>query len=183
MDEQSQEVLLQHIDLMIEALQQQDVLLMKSISDRAIKSASLFQDPDSISIAVIAYSLSKIIERAKECGEDCTKLLSTLQQAKVGLQKNDQNIFKQFEKKMLEQISKMDSRLAMYVEEVIEKARIKKGSTLYEHGLSTGRVAELLGISKWELMSYICKTTIGEGEENRVSAKERLLFARSLFRR
>ncbi len=183
MEDQTRLLILQTLDFIIQALQKGDMLLIKSLSDRTIKSASIFQDPDSISIAIITYSLSKILERHEECLEECSKLIKLFQALKEDLEKNDITSFKEIEKKVLEFISRLDSKLGIYIEEVVEKARIKKGSKLYEHGLSSGRAAELLGISKWELMSYIGKTKIPDIEENPVSVKSRLNFAREIFKK
>ena len=40
-----------------------DSIKLKELSDKTIHTASISQDPDNIAIAVIVYSLSKIIER------------------------------------------------------------------------------------------------------------------------
>jgi len=183
MEDQTRLLIIQTLDFIIQALQKGDILLIKSLSDRTIKSASIFQDQDSISMAVVTYSISKILERHKECLEECSKLIRLFQQSKDLLEKNDINSFKDIENKVLELISKLDSKFGIYIEEVIEKARINKGSKLYEHGLSSGRAAELLGISKWDLMSYIGKTKIPDIEENPVDVKSRLNFARLIFKR
>ncbi len=47
------------------ALKSDDYIEVKNLSNRVIHSASINQDPDSISLAVVIYSLSKIIEREK----------------------------------------------------------------------------------------------------------------------
>ncbi len=76
-------------------------------------------------------------------------------------------------------INKIDTKLKLYIEEVISKAKVKKGSKLHEHGLSIARTAEVLGISQWELMNYVGKTTISTVDG--VDVKTRLNFARKLF--
>ena len=78
-------------------------------------------------------------------------------------------------------IGKIDEKLELYIEEVIEKSKIKKGSIIYEHGISVGKVAELLGLSTWELMNYIGKTTIADAGRERINVERRLAFARELF--
>ncbi len=183
MEEQTRLLIMQTLELIIQALQKGDILLIKSLSDKTIKSASIFQDQDSISMAIITYSVSKILERHAECKEECSQLIRLFQQSKSMIEKNDINSFREIGKKVLEIVSKLDSKLGIYIEEVIEKAKIKKGSKLYEHGLSSGRAAELLGISKWELMSYVGKTKISDIEENPVNVKNRLFIARSVFNR
>ena len=46
-----------------EAVSRVDSAKIKNLSDQTTNSASLSQDPDNIAVAVIIYSLSKIIER------------------------------------------------------------------------------------------------------------------------
>ena len=46
-----------------EAIRAKDVLKLKQLSNQTNNTASRTQDPDNISIAVLVYSLSKIIER------------------------------------------------------------------------------------------------------------------------
>ena len=46
-----------------EAIEQEDNIKLKELSDQTIHTASMSQDPDNIAVAVIIYSLSKIIER------------------------------------------------------------------------------------------------------------------------
>ena len=66
------------------------------------------------------------------------------------------------------------------IKEIFEKSRINKGSIIHEHGISIGRVSELLGISKWELVNYIGKTGVHEIHEME-KARRRLLIARKTF--
>ena len=66
---------------------------------------------------------------------------------------------------------------------VINKAKINKGSRIYEHGISIGRTSDLMGISQWELMSYVGKTNIEDiGETQKVtSVRKRIAIAKQLF--
>ena len=45
------------------ALEKNDTFNLRSLSNQTINTASLTQDPDNIAVAVIVYSLSKIMER------------------------------------------------------------------------------------------------------------------------
>src|SRR3989344_9523517 len=45
------------------SLKQNDSIKLKELSNQTIHAASIYQDTDSISIAIITYSLSKILER------------------------------------------------------------------------------------------------------------------------
>jgi hypothetical protein len=46
-----------------EAMKNEDVIKLKQLSDQTIHTATITQDEDNIIIAVIIYSLSKLIER------------------------------------------------------------------------------------------------------------------------
>ena len=48
----------------LEVKEEKDTLEIKELSNRVIHDASIFQDDDSVSVAVLVYALSKIIERA-----------------------------------------------------------------------------------------------------------------------
>ena len=69
----------------------------------------------------------------------------------------------------------------MYIHEVINQAQIKKGCKLCEHGISIARASEVLGISQWELMHYIGKTTLIDQFSEPVNVTKRLKIARSMF--
>ena len=45
------------------AIEENDSAKIKSLSNQTINTASLTHDPDNIAVAVVVYSLSKIIER------------------------------------------------------------------------------------------------------------------------
>ncbi|MEK6816286.1 MAG: hypothetical protein AABY09_01625, partial [Nanoarchaeota archaeon] len=56
------------IDILLhayEAFKSMDSNSLVNLSDRTIHSASIEQDPNSITIAVMVYSLAKVVERRK----------------------------------------------------------------------------------------------------------------------
>jgi predicted transcriptional regulator len=83
---------------------------------------------------------------------------------------------------MIANISKYDGELKAYVEEVLGKARLKKGSKMIEQGLSVAKVAELLDVTQWDLMSYLGKTKIIDAITLDKVVKSRLQTARKLFK-
>jgi hypothetical protein len=165
------------IEESISALKQKDVLKLKEISDHTIHNASIFQDEDSITIAVLVYALSKILERGIENHYWFEKKLEF---AKIQLIKENINFYRKAIKDIFSQIAVVDSKLKIYVQEVIEKAKIKKGAKLYYHGISLARTASVLGLTQWELMNYIGK--LEEPKTTTANIRERLSFARKLFK-
>ena len=49
----------------IQDVEKEDISALSELSDHAIHDASIFQDKDSIKIAVVIYALSKIIPRSE----------------------------------------------------------------------------------------------------------------------
>ena len=157
-----------------------DVLEIKSLSNRVIHNASVFQDEDSISIAILIYSLSKIIER-KERELDFNKITAIVNSAISNLKSNNDFGFRKSIKDLFNFIRSIDRGLRLYINEVINQAQVKKGCKLCEHGISVARASEVLGISRWELMHYLGKTTVIDQFSEPVGINSRMKFARGLF--
>lgn len=160
---------------------------LKSISDYTIHYAGIFQDSYSVSIAIIIYSLGKIVEKRKirsekQWGRFKEDVMQSLKSARVYLEKDDFPKYLDELKRLLSSIGKIDATFGIYVTEVIEKARIKKGFAVYEHGLSVGRAAEMMGVSPWELMDYLGQTKlVDEMPMLTKSIRERLQISRKIF--
>ncbi len=164
----------------LKSKEESDLVQMKQLSNHIIHNASVFQDEDSVSVAVLIYSLSKIIER-KQMEIDYSKILNMVNSCIANLKINDDENFRKSIKNIFNFIRTIDGKLKLYIHEVINQAQIKKGCKLCEHGISIARAAEILGISQWELMHYIGKTTIIEKFSEPVDASFRLNIARRLF--
>ena len=162
----------------LEALARKDIFQLRKISDHTIHNASVFQDKDSISVAVIMYALSKVIDRMATIEP---QVIEILQHAKENLENEKLDEYEADIKELIDTISNFDSKLDMYIQKVIQESEIKKGSKLYEHGISLAQTAELLGITQWELMKYIGQTKIADTFEYGVSVQDRLAHTRRLF--
>ncbi len=167
------------------AIIKKDNVKLKTLSNYTIHNASIFQDEYSIGIAVLAYSLSKIIERyrfkeTKQLLNFHNNIINGLKTIRKDLINNNIEAYKNTLKSLFKIIEEFDHKLAIYVQRVIEKSKIKKGSVMFEHGISLARVADLVGISRWDLMNYIGKTRVFDIEKA-PSVKQRLNFTRKLF--
>ncbi len=171
---------LSNVANILEIEEEKDIVEIRELSNHTIHNASIFQDEDSISIAILIYSLSKVIER-REGKLNYQNLLRLIQDAKKNLEYDRIDVYRKTIKKLFNFISTIDTKLKLYIEQVINQAEIKKGSKLYAHGISLGRAAAILGISQWELMFYIGKTKLTDVKGG-VDVKTRLNYARSLFK-
>ena len=168
------------------ALKREDIAKLNELSDHTIHGASIFQDKDEIMLAVVIYSLSKIVKRTESNPEYWKKVYtnieSDLESARFYLEKNKEEQYKKVIKNILEDIGKVDDKLKLYINDVLETAKTVKGSKLYEQGVSLGKAAELLGVSQWELQSYIGKTKIiDQYKEKVIPVSVRIKHAKSIF--
>lgn len=176
------EILHKVIDI-LEIKEEKDVLEIKELSNHTIHSASIFQDQDAVSIAVVIYALYKITDRRGIAESKVyTLLLSHLKKARAYLEEEDFEKYRAMIRGLLKEISDIDKKLKLYIVDVIEKAKLKKGSKIYDHGVSIARAAELMGISQWELMSYVGKTETIEEAPKLTPLKARLKLVRRLFK-
>ena len=164
------------------AINKRDVTKLDELSEKAIQDAAVYQDQDSLSLAVVIFAISKLIKREgydTEYPDDLRNYLSSVQ---FSLEEGSIGEYRDKVKKTFEFISTTDKQFKLYIDKVIEKAQIKKGSSLYERGISVAQAAHLLGVGQWELMSYIGKTKIHDQDEIRTRVGERIRLARSLFK-
>jgi hypothetical protein len=186
MEESSRKNILRILEQSLEAIRKDDVKTLKDLSNQTIHSASIFQDADSIGIAVLMFSLAKILGRSdyrelKSWKECFNLMLNKIKKAELALKQHKFSVFRDELKSILVEIGHLDPKLRKNIQDVFAIAKISKGSRLYEHGISIGRTAKLLGVSKWDLMQYAGSTGIHEITGG-VNVRERIKYAKSLFK-
>jgi len=170
-----------------EAIKTGDSGKIKALSNQTTNTASLTQDPDNIAVAVIVYSIGKIMER-----KDYQKLngwnnfyrivVTSLDRAIKNIQKNDEKGFRTSFEMIRKAINKVSGKLKKYIQEVFRSAQINKASRLYEHGISMEQTAKLLGVTMYELADYAGKTGISDVPVSRtMDAKARIKLALEMF--
>ncbi len=162
----------------IQIIKKNDSLKLGGLSDHIIHCAAIFQNNEVILLAVVIHALAKVLERMLYLDPKVTEIL---EEAKDYLEKENLDKYNKKIRDLLEHISKQDKKLGKYMEHVINEAKIKKGTNLYEHGISLGQSAEILGLTRWELMQYVGKTKIHDKVKEKMKLKERLDHVRALF--
>lgn len=144
----------------VKAIKEKNSVQIKDLSNQTIHSASVYQDPDNIAIAVVLYSLSKLIERKYYSKlKDWDKFEKNYEQciarAIIALKQKQIELYREQIDCIRENVKKVSGDLKKYLEDVFRKASINKASKLYEHGLSLEKTAKILGITVWELNQYV----------------------------
>ncbi|MFC1710855.1 hypothetical protein ACFLZJ_01730 [Nanoarchaeota archaeon] len=170
-----------------EAIERGDAVAIKNLSNQTVNTASLTQDPDNITVAVIVYSLSKILERENYRQLTGWKnfystFIAAIDGSIAGLKRNDDKVVEIHLEKIRVAIEKLSGKLKVYIKDVFRKARINKASRIYEHGISMGQTARLLGITQFELASYAGQTGISDVPLSQtLDAKSRVKLAMEMF--
>lgn len=162
----------------IKSVKEGDLFALREESDHIVHSSAIYQRQESIQTAVIIYALAKILERGKTID---AAVLDAMQHAAEYIKAGNLKGFNTEIKGLFDMIVKVDDQLSKYMQHIITEAQIKKGSRVYEHGISLGKTAEIFGLSHWELMKYIGNTKMSEETADTVPVRQRLLFARQLF--
>jgi hypothetical protein len=161
-----------------QAILNYDAHTLQDESNHIIHCAAVYQEPAAIQTAIIIYALGKMLGRGQTIPVDIT---SFIQKAIEFIKVNNYRGFNTEMKGLLKAISTIDDNLSRYMQHVITEAKIKKGSRIYEHGISLRQTAEIFGLSQWELMKYIGKTKMSEYAATTIPIKKRMEFARQLF--
>ncbi len=171
------------------AINEKDSFKIKKLSDQTIHTATISQDPDNIVTAVLVYSIGKIIEREHYQKMPGWKkfyplLLKNLDLAIIALEKNDVKRFRESIGQIKHSLNEISENLAIYIKQVFQKAEINKAFKIYEHGLSAQQVADLLGVSLWDLASYIGQSRVTEAKLNfSMPEKQRIKIAEEIFKK
>jgi hypothetical protein len=163
----------------IKAIKNADIVALREESDHIVHCSAIFQRQESIQTAIVIYALSKILERGKTID---ARVLDAMQKACDFMKADNIRGFNTEIKSMLDMISAVDDQLSKYMQHIVTEAQIKKGSKIYEHGISLGKTAQMFGLSQWELMKYIGKTRMSEYMADTIPIQQRLQFARGLFK-
>lgn len=177
-DEKVKQDILAVIEESLQAIKDNDSRRLSDASNKIIHCASIFQDKFSLTIAVIIYALAKMLMRGSIIDK---RIIERLERMRQCLKDCRDDVLERELSALRTLIESRDNRISLYVRNVINDAQIKKGSRIYEHGISLAQTASMLGISEWELMKYIGQTTIEEHDGEGVGTKKRLAFTRGLF--
>lgn len=178
MDDSVKIDILKVLDGSIRMIERKDISGLKELSNHTIHNASIFQDEDSITVAVVMYTLAKVFERERGVDKDILPILS---RAKRSLVENHYEKYKNKMKKLYKIIGRKDSKHNLYVQEVMRQASVRKSSKIYDHGVSMARATDILGVSVWDMMDYVGKTKIADTFDEHLNLKQRLAIARKIF--
>ena len=168
------------------ALLKKDFIKFKDLSNQTVHSACNYQDSASITISVLVYALSKLIERedynkVRNWDAFVKKFNSIFDLAIKAISDNNQNKYEEYIEMARKSLESQSINLKQYIQDVLKKAAINKGSKIYEHGLSLEHTAKLLGTTQWELSEYIGQKSLNPKQIQTIDIKKRAKMALEFF--
>lgn len=159
---------------------------IRDLSNQTINTASRTQDPDNIAIAVIVYSIGKILERTDYQKYPGWKkyyqtIKDSIDEIVSDLKENKSQSVSDHLKDINNSINHLSGNLKNYIQEVFRKASINKASKIYEHGISMETTAKLLGLTLWEVASYAGTKADQIPEPEKITVKSRIKLAEDFF--
>jgi len=169
------------------AIKHNDLPKLREESFHTVHNSSIYQDEYSISISVVIYALYKVLEKEgykeyNNWNKFKSSLTVELKRSIHYLIREDLKNYSVSLKKIISNLTKIDKDVSYYINDLMESTRVKKASSIHKHGVSVCKAAELLGLTKWELMPYSGQTKSYDDKFNiSKTVKDRILFVRGIF--
>lgn len=140
---------------------------IRDMSDEILREAVLAEDGQLTDLSLICYAVFKIsskstIRRSENWEPFKKEMLGMMRRAEE--KPNTKEELGALLQDIIGMVSKFYDDYGLYVENVVHKARLKQGLRAYAMGLSLGRSADMVGVSKGELFKYVGATKVGERE-------------------
>lgn len=169
------------------ALKNKNSTRLRELSDMTIHSACESQDSASLTVAVILYALSKLVERGdydklRNWDEFVKKINSYFELAAKSIKEQNEQAYLEHAERARKVLTSQSISLKPYIQDVLKKASINKGSKIYEHGISAEQTSKMLGISQWELLDYVGQKSGNDFRQNQtMDTKKRAKMALEFF--
>jgi uncharacterized membrane protein YgaE (UPF0421/DUF939 family) len=167
------------------AIENNEITKLRDLSNQTVHTSSISQDSDNIAVAVIVYSLSKIIEKGYLDIKKKKRIIEIIDKLILSIEKKDEKSIKNILIDLRNNLEEVSGDIKNYIQDVFRKASINKASKIYEHGISMEKTASLLGITMFELADYAGqRESISEVFENKtINNKSRIKLAMNIFRK
>ncbi len=160
-----------------------DIIKLKHLGAETARDALEFNEPRFVEFSIVAYSISKLLEKPYITESNRWKIFSQFlaDELNAGVKCTTKEQCDFVLTKIVKEVDKLSEDLGRFVTGIIEKARIKAATQIYAHGASIGRAIELTNADRKELLNYIGNTKLPDKYATK-TVKERMAFVEKLFK-
>ena len=154
---------------------------LRKLNDKFTDSVAIDFNQMAFLLAVVAYVLSKISSkpRYQENHKENRAIEKLLEQ--LGSEEDERSCLTILDQ-LVERLRLLDEKDKRYVNDLIHKAQVKIGGTLYAKGFSLGTSAEKTQVEKQEILEYAGRSAIYDRVTEEIPLEDRLKKVRSLFK-
>ena len=161
------------------AYRERDARKLKKIIDMCVNEMAMEFNNDVFLLALISFMLTKMLTKPRFWSSPSIKkyirqIDSTFAQILKGSAAGNEDAVSGGLHEILRLVDSLDAEDKRHVNTLIEGGKIKIASTMYAKGVSLGRVSELTGVSKQEILHYSGGTMMADRIPSAVSLQERL---------
>lgn len=167
-------------------LENENAFELRKLSNDLIEEAITSEDYRTVDMSLIAYALSKIMEKphfveSKKWADFKKSLLSHFREEETK-ERTIEDV-PHLLNDVLKHLSDFDRDAGNYATNVIEQARVKQASRLYALGVSLSKAADMTHVGKTELLGYVGMTRIHDRPFTQTkSLSERYKKAREILK-
>jgi len=170
--------ILSKLKIINKAFEEDDSMLLRSESNELIKTAVQEHDKELAKTALIAYCLHKILSKSHFAAhEDWPKhkknLLMTIKEIRLKSEKDSSYLVKGIDE-LGKEIQEFDTKFGSYLENLIEKSKIKYAAEAFYLGMSLNKAAEFMDTNFKSLQIYLSKTKQFEETFKEASISKRI---------
>ena len=159
--------------------QQRKLIQLKDLSNDCIKEAVMHNDPLYAELAVIAYSLHKLLSKVhivenKKFPSLQHNVLESLDKSIRAIERHDISGFENSLKNTVKNVNAIDQKMGNYAQKIYDKSKVKMASSAYAYGLSLGKASQLTGAHRKDVQKYIGFTTIHDELREKIGIKPRV---------
>lgn len=160
------------------AFEAEDDAFLRNLATELARKAAVNQDKMEAQLAVIAYSLSKILtkphfQRSQNWPRYRHAIISALRDAEEG---RESNVIERVERT----IRRIDAEDGHFVKNIVDKAKSKMAAIAYSVGISTTLAARLFDADMHDLFDYVGKMKIHDEGPIKIGIRERINALRRL---
>lgn len=170
---------------MLNAFKKREQRQLRKINDELLCMTSVNPSPIFYRITILSYILSKILSKPRYLRAEYEKSLLDIENSlsllvqSISVPNQERQLV--LISKVEDAVSKIESKDARFVTDLMTKGKLKIAATLYAQGMSLGVASSVTGLEKQEILDYSGQTMMFDRLKEEKSVLDRMKIARKMI--